>query len=246
MKKALKWIAIILLAAVLIGGAGFVVWAESALGPQRAALDALQSGGGVTVSQQNGYTVFQPDKPVAPTGFIFYPGGRVDYRSYAPPLRRIAEQGYLVVLVPVRLNLAFFDINAAGQVLKDFPAIQHWAVGGHSLGGVAASIFAGSHAQVGGIAFWASYPADDKLKNSSIKVVSISASLDGLATSEKIEASKANLPAGTVFVRIEGGDHAGFGSYGPQPGDNPAAISVDEQWLQAAEATAGLLESLGK
>jgi dienelactone hydrolase len=246
MKKALKWIGIILLVVILAGGAGFVIWAENALGPEQTALDALKSGAGVTVSQKNGYTVFQPDSPGSTTGFIFYPGGRVDYRSYAPALRKIAEQGYLVVLVPVRLNLAFFDINAAEPVLKDFPLIKQWAIGGHSLGGVAATLFASSHPQITGIVYWASYPADDKLKNSSMKILSISGSRDGLATPDKIAASKALLPAGTLFVQIQGGDHAQFGAYGPQPGDNPAVISAADQWQQTADATVSLLNSLGK
>jgi pimeloyl-ACP methyl ester carboxylesterase len=246
MKKVLKWIGIILLVVILAGGAGFVIWAENALGPQQIALDALKSGAGVTISQKNGYTVFQPDNQDSGTGFIFYPGGRVDYRSYAPALRKIAEKGYLVVLVPVRLNLAFFDINAAEPVLKDFPLIKYWAIGGHSLGGVAATLFASSHPQVTGIVYWASYPADDKLKNSPMKILSISGSRDGLATPDKIEASKALLPAGAQFVQIQGGDHAQFGAYGPQPGDNPAVISAADQWQQTADATVGLLSTLGK
>ncbi len=246
MKKYLKWIALILLAVIVIAATGFVIWAENASGPEQVALDALKSDDVVTVKQQNGYTIFQPAHPLTATGFIFYPGGRVDYRAYAPVLRKIAEQGYLVVLVPVRLNLAFFDINAGEAALKDFPSIQHWAVGGHSLGGVAASIFAGSHAQIEGIAFWASYPANGNLRNSSIKVVSISGSLDGLATPDKIEASRVDMPPSTTFVKIPGGDHAQFGAYGPQLGDNPAEISAAEQWQQIADATADLLGNLGR
>ena len=37
-------------------------------------------------------------------------------------------------------------------------------------------------------------------------------------------------------VEIEGGNHAQFGNYGPQEGDLPAAISVEEQQAQAVEA----------
>jgi hypothetical protein len=54
------------------------------------------------------------------------------------------------------------------------------------------------------------------------------------------------LPADTQFLTIEGGDHAQFGAYGPQPGDNPASIPATSQWDQTAQATLKLLESLGK
>ena len=246
MKKILKWIVFVLLAAMILGGTGFVIWAENPLGPQQVALDALKSDGSVLVTEKENYTFFTPVNVKPTTALIFYPGGRVDYRSYAPPLRKIAEQGYLVVLVPVRLNLAFFDINAAGPVLQDFPDIQHWAIGGHSLGGVAAAIFAGSHSQIQGIVYWASYPADDKLKNSAIKMMSIYGTRDGLATGAKIDASKTLLPTTTSFVPVVGGDHAQFGAYGPQPGDNPAEITPEEQWQQVAAATAQLLALLEK
>ncbi|HEY3310196.1 MAG TPA: alpha/beta hydrolase [Anaerolineales bacterium] len=246
MRKFLKWGALLLLAGLLLGTGGFVVWAETPLGPQPAALDALQSDGQVTVKPGSGYTSFSPVSGQPTTAFIFYPGGRVDYRSYAPVLHRIAAQGYLVLLVPVRLNLAFFDINAGEAALRDFPAIQHWASGGHSLGGVAASIFAARHAQVSGLILWAAYPPDDKLKDSNLKVISIHGTLDGLATPEKIEASRVLLPASAIFAAIPGGNHAQFGAYGPQPGDKPASIPAEEQWQQVATATVNLLQLLGK
>lgn len=37
---------------------------------------------------------------------------------------------------------------------------------------------------------------------------------------------------------IEGGNHAGFGDYGPQQGDGEATISADEQQEIAADAVA--------
>lgn len=34
---------------------------------------------------------------------------------------------------------------------------------------------------------------------------------------------------------IEGGNHAGFGSYGAQAGDGEATISQEKQWRQTAD-----------
>ncbi len=84
---------------------GFVIWAETPLGPAPEALAALESDSNVTVTIGDAVT-FEPVNIKPVTGFIFYPGGRVDYRSYAAPLHEIAAQGYLVVLLPVKLNLA--------------------------------------------------------------------------------------------------------------------------------------------
>jgi pimeloyl-ACP methyl ester carboxylesterase len=255
MKYLKRFLLVLLLVSLLLLG-GFVFWASMSAQPGQAALKALVSDETVTVTQSDSYIVFQPATHSADLsvqagqaaqpaiGLIFYPGGRVDYRAYAPALRQIAAQGCLVVLVPVRLNLAFFDIDAGLSALRDFPQITTWAAGGHSLGGVAASIFAQNHPEVRGVVFWASYPADERFRATGLPALSVYGTLDGLAGPDRIDQSRALLPETARFVRIEGGNHAQFGDYGSQPGDLPATISPEEQWTQIARATAEFLQSL--
>jgi predicted esterase len=241
--KIIKRIFLGLLVGLVLISIGFVVWAESPLKPTAKAFSALESDSRITVTASD-YITFQPANLQPTTGFIFYPGGRVDYRAYAPVLRMIAEEGYFVALVPVTLNLAFFDINAAAPVLAEHPEIKHWVVSGHSLGGVAASIFAKDHLdQLDGLVFFASYPADDSLKNANIKVLSIYGTKD-MAGMEKFDETKALLSTDTKYVVINGGNHAQFGSYGFQPGDNAATISAEEQWMQITTATVEFLQEL--
>ena len=144
------------------------------------------------------------------------------------------------------LNLAVFDPTAAADVVDSFPMIQNWAAGGHSLGGAMAANYAAANpGALDGLVLWASYPAEsDSLRQSSLKVTSIYGSLDGLATGEKIDASRALLPEDTTWVEILGGNHAQFGSYGPQAGDNPATISAQKQLELVVEATLELLERI--
>lgn len=223
---------------------GFIVWAETPLGPAPEALSALESDSWVTVTTDD-FITFQPADIQPETGFIFYPGGRVDYRSYAVPLREIAAQGYLVVLVPVRLNLAFFDINAADSVFEKYPTIQNWAVGGHSLGGVASALFTKDHPEIEGLIFWASYPADDSLANSDLKMLSIYGTND-MAGMAKFDETKTLLTADAKFVVIDGGNHAQFADYGAQPGDNAATITRADQQAQTVQATVEFLKELGQ
>ncbi len=225
--------------------AGFVVWGETPAQPMPEALATLKSDTQVTVTSSQ-WLVFTPASSVPTTGFIIYPGGRVDDRAYAPAAHQIAAQGYLVVIVPMPLNLAVFGVNAAHDVQAAYPQIRHWAIGGHSLGGAMAAAFAKTHpGAVQGLALWAAYPASsDDLSHSMLHVVSIFGSQDGLATGEKMDASRPLLPADTTWVQISGGDHAQFGWYGDQAGDNPASISRSDQQAQVVTATIGMLESL--
>lgn len=224
---------------------GFVIWGYTPAKPMPEAFTALQSNPPVIITSGKWLT-FQPADGQITTGFIIYPGGHVDYRAYAPAARAIALQGYLVVIVPMPLNLAVFSPGAAAAVIAAYPGILHWAVGGHSLGGSMAANFAKTHpGAVQGLVLWASYPASsDDLTLSRLKVLSISGTLDGLSTPAKIKASHTLLPADTTFFAIQGGDHAQFGWYGLQPGDNPAGISREIQQVQIVQATVDFLKLL--
>jgi hypothetical protein len=224
---------------------GFVLWGSTPAQPMpevfKTVLGSPSEGGG-----NEHWLSFVPDGGQSEVGFIIYPGGHVDYRAYAPAAQAIADNGYLVFIVRMPLNLAVFDPGAARAVIAAHPEIKRWAVGGHSLGGSMAANFAHSHPDaVQGLVLWASYPAtSDNLSQSALKVLSISGTLDGLSTPAKIEASQLLLPAATIWVPIQGGDHAQFGWYGPQSGDNPATISREEQQRQIILATVTFLGSL--
>lgn len=228
---------------VLTGG--FVIWGETPAQAMPEAIAALTSDDAIQV-QTGDWLVFQPADREATTGFIFYPGGRVDYGAYAPMAHELAAQGFMVVIPRMPLNLAVFGIEAAGKVMQAYPNIQHWAIGGHSLGGSMAAHYLFQHqSDFAGLVFLASYPASsDDLKQFTGDVLSISGSLDGLATPEKIGASRALLPLSTQFVEIQGGNHAGFGWYGAQSGDNQATISREEQQAIVVESISNLLSKI--
>ena len=239
------WLLLLLVPLLLIGG--FVAWAETAPPPMPEAVAALASDEGVEVATSR-WLVFRPQDSQPRTGLVLYPGGRVDPRAYAPAARALARRGYLVVIVPMPLNLAFFRPSAANPVIDAFPEVTRWAVGGHSLGGAMAARFAyRSPGAAAGLVLWASYPAEsDDLSGRDIAVTSVYATRDGLATLEKIGASRPLLPPHTVWVPIEGGNHAQFGWYGPQTGDHPATISRTEQLQLIVEATEQLLRALAE
>jgi hypothetical protein len=232
-------------AVILLIMAGFTVWAYTPAAPMPEALAAMESNSSVNVTQ-DGWVTFSPTSGNPTTGVIFYPGGRVNYRAYAPLLNDLAAEGYLVTLVPMPFNLAVFGSERASQVIAAHPEIDHWVIGGHSLGGaMAASYVYNNPGAVDGLFFLAAYPASNQsLADSDVKVLSISGTLDGLATPEKIAASIPLLPTDTTFFPIEGGNHAQFGWYGPQSGDNPATISREEQQKLVFEKLVAFIETI--
>ena len=244
MLKRRRWL-LLLLILPIVAAVGFVIWANAGPDPMPRALEALEDGAAVAVSTDR-WLVFESVDGEADIGLVFYPGGRVDPRAYAPPMRALAEEGVQTVIVPMPLNLAVLAPNRAADVTDAYPEIDQWAVGGHSLGGAMAARFAHQRpGAVGGLVLWVSYPAqNDDLSGRDLEVTSIYGTRDGLAAVETVVDSSRLLPPDTEWVRIEGGNHAQFGWYGTQSGDEAATISREEQQEIVISATLDLLQSL--
>lgn len=241
MKKVIKRIFISLIAIIAVLCIAFLIWAKIDYKPTSVAVTAMESNNLVTVNNGD-FITFTP-KNVNPTkGFIFYPGAKVDPESYAPLCQQIADKGFLVVIAPMPLDLAILSPNKAEEIIDKFKDINTWAIGGHSLGGVMACDYAVKDPKIKGIVLYASYPQGDELKDSDKKVLSMYGSLDGVANTEKVR--KAALPNDAEIVEINGGNHAQFGSYGEQSGDNKATISNEQQINIAAEDTVKFLNNL--
>ena len=158
--KRIRTILIIAAAIMALLVVGFVAYSRLATaGPQQEAIDALVSDDVVGVQTGDWY-VFEPADSATKTGLVFYPGGYVDPRAYAPPAREIAAAGYLVVIPTMPLNLAILGANQAAEIIDAYPGLDQWAIGGHSLGGAMAAQYAsGDSENIDGLALWASYPA---------------------------------------------------------------------------------------
>ncbi|MGI6368502.1 MAG: alpha/beta family hydrolase [Anaerolineae bacterium] len=199
----------------------------------------------VEVEQDRWLAFGLPGRP-AETGLILYPGARIDPRAYAPAARMLAGSGYYVVIVPMPLRFALLHQRAADAVIKANPQVQRWVIGGHSLGGVAAADYVCEHpARVVGLVLWAAYPsAGCDLSQAALPVLSLYGTRDRLTTPADVERSRSRLPADARYVAIEGGNHAGFGYYGSQSGDQEASISLDEQQRQIVRETLALLKAV--
>ena len=229
-KRIIKISLIGFAALIIVGVLGMPVWAKSGTHEARmVALSALESTDRVTITQDK-LIVFEPVEETE-TGLIFYQGGLVEPAAYSPILHQVAEEGVLVIITPMPLNLAILNTGAANAVIEAYPHISTWVLAGHSLGGASAAIYAENNpTRIDAIALWDSYPANNAdLSDNSISVISIFGTTNNFPNTENFNDNKYLLPEGTIFIGIEGANHAQFGDYGPQKGDVIASMSLAEQ-----------------
>ena len=187
---------------------------------------------------KEGDRVFGPKD--ADVGFIFYPGGKVEPLAYVPLMRALTEKGILCVLVEMPFHLAVFDIDAAEGIQEQYPDIERWYIGGHSLGGSMAAAYAETCPDdFEGLVLLGSYSAAD-LAETDLRVLSVYGSEDGVLDRGNYEENKKNLPRDFEEVILDGGCHAYFGMYGAQKGDGTPAITREEQLILTADAFAAM------
>ena len=223
-RRAGRYILLALAALIIFLGVAFFAYVNDYRHADETATALLDSP---NIRQEGNLTILTPyaGKETG-TGFIFYPGGKVEETAYLPLLERLREGGITVVLVKVPARLAVFDIKAADKVYSAVPGITRWFLGGHSLGGAMASSYvAGNEDKLSGLILLGAYPVND----SPIATLCIYGSEDIMLDKTKLE-GVANV------IRIDGGNHAQFGNYGVQEGDGTAVISREEQQEIAAEA----------
>ena len=191
------------------------------------------------VTQEDGTIVLKPE--MAQTGFIFYPGGKVEHTAYIPLMEACASEGILCVLVPMPFRLAVFDVNAADGIQQQYPQVKNWYIGGHSLGGSMAAAYLADHEEIfGGLILLGSYSTAD-LSETQLKVLSVYGSEDQVMNREKYDTYRSNLPSTVAEVILEGGCHAYFGMYGDQSGDGIPTLTNFEQIHLAADAIADFM-----
>ena len=174
----------------------------------------------------DGVVAYIPEGEIK-AGFVFYPGGRVEFTSYAPLLKKCAEEGILCVVVEMPYNLAFLGFNKGANIPSLFPEVKNWYIGGHSLGGTMAANCAANNSKIfKGVVLIASYSTTNI---TNLRALSIYGTEDGVLNMSNYDQYKDNLPGSFTERVIIGANHAYYGMYGNQDGDKEATISNVEQ-----------------
>jgi len=225
MKKRFKRLLIVLAAVLVLTAAGTAAYLSDYYPASEAAIAVMDGTDAVVVAARENLTVLAPKQPNG-TGLIFYPGGKVEHTAYLPLLERLAAQGITCFLMEMPFRLAVFDPDAADGMFGQFPNIETWYIGGHSLGGAMASGFAADHPdKIAGVVLLGSYLYGGWPAEKSITIYG----------SEDLVLDRSKITYTENVVVLKGGNHAQFGSYGPQEGDGTATISPQEQQTLAAQ-----------
>jgi len=233
-----------LLVILLLAAIGVLTWARLITPADPAARRALDSDDSIIVSRGD-WISFRSRDSEAAVGVVVYPAARAEPAAYAPVLRRLAMDGYFVVLTPMPLNLAILAPDSARRVMRHHPEISRWVLIGHDLGGRVAAWFAGRHpSTVAGLVLWAAGPPPGvNLSREPWPVLSIGGAADTLATPEHLLAGHSRLPPATRYVEIPGADHWSFGDFDPAL-SAAAPPREEEQRTAILDATEALLAGI--
>jgi pimeloyl-ACP methyl ester carboxylesterase len=236
-----------------IAGCGLLVawvgWCALAFRPNADARAAMAGSALVQVrAMDDAGWLFEPAAPrEGSRALLFFPGGLVDARAYAPLLHAVAAAGHRAVLVRTPWRGAFGMAEDAAVLQRARQRIHalggRWAVGGHSRGGKAAAAFARAYpGDVDALVLLGtSHPRDFSLADAPFAVVQVLGDHDPIASPARARANGHNLPAATSRIVLRGANHSQFGDYGFQPGDRFAALPRAAQRRRIADALLSVL-----
>lgn len=200
-KNIIKIIGVILLTITII----FIGYLES--GHYDADETALQYSGAV---YEDNYITYDNNST---TGFIFYPGAKVDSEAYS----YLSTLSANVYIAKFPFEMAMFDYDIADQIIDDNPQVDNWYIGGRSLGGVFANRYTSENLDaINGIVYLGSYPAASDIID--IPQLALFGSQDLVVGdyTDKLEL----FGNDAQIIEIPNANHSGFGNYGQQKGDS--------------------------
>ncbi len=224
--KRLRAVFLAVFLVVIAATLAFVVWARSAHGPESTAYSQALADPSVVVGHRGGFITIRPQASYPKVGLLFYPGARVAPEAYVAKLAAISTAANIQIAIGrPRLNLAVFSIDQADAMRTTLPGVTEWYVGGRSLGGAMACLYASRHAdRLEGVVLLGTYCGSD-ISKTNLRVLVVTGENDGVLPPAKVFHARGELPKAADIVQIAGMNHAQIGNYGPQPGDRAASIT---------------------
>ena len=217
-----------------------------------------------------GYDVFFP--PSVSIGdnvdhaLIFYPGMLIDHMAYATILGKLSDTGILVLSInaePCRMANEVASVKHLKRLQHEIStlmgiSVKEWILGGHSLGAMVATSLMNQQDLPAGISRVVQWAVPGEASDLSLcrrlkAILRITASRDGVVKPfEMGDAHVRNKFPGDCNVQLEriiGGNHTGFGDYGPQvfpiKDEERQGITLEQQQTKAVQWTARFIKGGG-
>jgi hypothetical protein len=207
----------------------FFIWQWGTYQSRSLPENTFHDDGKVTVEESSDEITFRPTNSSYQNEIIFFQGGLVDPKAYAPLCRKIAENGFLCHLIKMDWRMPIWDYEKIETMfnLRD----GKYIIGGHSQGAKMASQFVYENPGLmkGLFLLGTSHPKDYDLSNRSIPTIKLYGELDGLASVSEVMDNKDKLPKDARLIEIKGGNHSQFGYLGKLFTDENAEIDLAEQ-----------------
>ena len=211
-------------------GLSFTAWMFYTMHARGVDIDLMENSDGLIFENTSDYYAFTP-RATYQEVFLFYPGALVQPKAYIPLCRKVAENGIQVYLfkMPWRQATRGYTKPLALDMFKD--SSKTYILAGHSQGAKMAAQFVYENPSLVDklILMGTTHPRDISLASFDLPILKIYGSKDGVASEQTLMNNKGKLPSHAAFIKIEGANHAQFGYYGPQLGDERATISREKQ-----------------
>lgn len=231
---------------VLVVAAGLLVWLLNPSEADEDDLAAVVDDPDLAVSREEGFVLLAPAGGVGDEAVVFYPGAHTEPDAYLATWAGVVEATGVAVLVPeMPLGLAFLDEDVTERLVATQPGVDRWWLGGHSMGGIAATSYLAEHpeSRYQGLVLWAAFADDgvDLSARDDLSALSVTGSADDVVATADVEERLDLLPAATTAVEIDGMEHGQFGAYDSFFGDGEPAVADAAARAELTRVTSGFL-----
>lgn len=233
--KIIKRVIAVILVSVTTVVTILIIYTSSSYQPDPSMYDYYDVPDYITVTESSNGTTFTHRS--YEVNVILIPGGKVNPESYHFLALQISKLGYQVTVVDTPFNLAILRPNQASKFIESDKVN---IVVGHSLGGVVASMVAKNNEEIDMLIVLGSYSLYDL--DIPVKYI-VGENENVIQNPGYIESLE--YVSDLDVIELPGGNHAYFGFYGNQKGDNEADISnLDQQLLTIFTIETYILEYL--
>ena len=229
--------------AFIIVCVSYLFWLQKTFKVNDRAMQAMiQTPGISVVKQNNGSIDFVPQNAVKDIGIVIYPSEKVKPVSYANMARLLAQKGYKVSILKLRLNQPDLSFGKGKDLMESKPDIKKWFILAHASGASIAYKDALKNKNIKGFVFMGAVPEGDDLNLVNMPVLSIWGTNDGLLDFTRIKEAKKNLPSKSKYYAIEGGNSTNFADIELVSGDEEAIISPEKQQARSVNKIAEFID----